>query len=367
MRFYPTKDQAQMLAHTFGCVRFVYNEILRRRTDAYYNGGESVGYNQASAILTGLKKEDTLQWLSDVSSVPLQQAIRHQQSAFKNFFDGRARYPVFKKRNRRQSITYSCAGYSWKNSELKLAKMGEPLNIRWSYNRPDKIGTVTISKDCSGRYFVSMLTEFEPKILSVTPKSVGVDLGIRDLLITSDGFKSGSLKLTKKFEVRLAYAQLQLSKKIKGSNRRNKARIKVAKIHAKIADTRRDNMHKLSRKIINENQIVCFEDLNVAGMKKCRSMSKAISDMGWGEFVRQCEYKGEWAGRQVVRINRFFPSTKRCSHCGYTLDSIGRGVKQWKCPECNQTHDRDINAAKNILAAGLAVLARGVTGPGAMA
>lgn len=367
MRFYPTDEQAVLLAQTFGCVRYVYNEILKRRTDAYYNDGESAGYNQASALLTKIKKEDGVEWLNDISAVPLQQAIRHQQSAFKNFFDKRAKYPSFKKRNRRQSATYSCAGYTWKEGQLKLAKMAAPLDIKWSYCKPDKISTVTISKDCAGRYFVSMLIEFEPKPLSVTAKMVGVDLGVRDLLVTSDGFKTGSLKLTKKYAVKLAYAQKQLAKKTKGSNRRNKARLKVARIHAKIADTRRDNIHKLSRKLINENQIVAFEDLNIAGMVKNRSLSKAISDMGWSELVRQCEYKGDWAGRQVVKINRFFPSTKRCSNCGFTLDHIGLDVKTWDCPECATKHDRDINAAKNILAAGQVVAVRGVTGSGVCA
>ena len=201
----------------------------------------------------------------------------------------------------------------------------------------------------------------------MTPKTVGVDLGVRDLLITSDGFKSGALKLTKRFEAPLAHSQRQLSKKQKGSKRRNKARLKVARIHARIADIRNDNIHKLSRKLINENQVIAFEDLSIAGMVKCRSMSKSISDMGWGELVRQCEYKGAWAGRQVVKINRFFPSTKRCSSCGFTLNKIGRGVKAWECPECGANHDRDINAARNISAAGQAVAARGATGAGVQA
>jgi len=367
LRFYPNEEQAQALAQTFGCVRYSYNEILRRRTNAYYNDGESIGYSGASAMLTSLKKETGVEWLKDVSAVPLQQAIRHQQSAFKNFFEKRAKYPKFKKRNSRQSATYSCAGYTYKDGQLKLAKMSEPLDIRWSYDKPDKISTVVVSKDCADRYFVSILIEFDPKPLPVATKRIGVDLGVRDLMVTSDGFKSGTLKLTSKYANKLVYAQQQLAKKTKGSNRRNKARIKVAKIHAKIADIRCDNIHKISRKLVNENQVIAFEDLNVAGMVKNRSLSKSISDMGWGELVRQCEYKGDWAGRQVVKINRFFPSTKRCSSCGYTLDSIKLDVKLWDCPECGTKHDRDINAAKNILAAGQAVLARGVTGAGACA
>ena len=367
MRFYPTDEQARQLARTFGCVRYVWNEILRRRTDAYYNEGVSVGYNQASAMLTALKKEPGVEWLNEVSSVTLQQALRHQQAAFRSFYDKRARYPKFKKRQGRQSATYASSAYTWRDGRLTLAKMDEPLDIRWSYAKPDNIRTVTISRDAAGRYFISMQVGFEPGPLPVTAKAVGVDLGLRDLVVTSDGFRSGALKLTGKYEARLAWLQRQLARKRKGSNRRNKARQKVARLQAKIADIRRDNIHKLSRKLVDENQVICFEDLNIAGMLKNRRLSKSISDMGWAELVRQCEYKAEWAGRKVVRINRYLPSTKRCSGCGYTLDAIGLGVRRWTCPECSTEHDRDINAAKNILAAGLAVAAHGVTGSGARA
>ena len=367
LRFYPTEEQKQILAQTFGCSRFVYNNILKQRLDLYYKNKKSVNYFDACEMLTELKKNPEYSWLKDVSSVVLQQSLRHQQSAFKNFFDKRAKYPKFKKKQSRQSIRYAGQSFKWKNQKLSLAKMEEPLNIKWSYSKPKNIKSLTVSKDSADRYFVAVQVEFEPQRLQVVPKTIGIDLGIKDLIVTSDGFKSGSLKLTKKYEKRLALAQRNLFKKQKGSKNRNKARLKVARIHAKITDARLDNIHKLSRKLVNENQVIVFEDLNIAGMKRNRKLSKAISDMSWGELVRQCEYKADWAGRQVVKINRWFPSTKRCSNCGHVVDKVPLSVRNWTCPECETEHDRDINAAINIKAAGLAVLACGATGSGNLA
>jgi len=372
-RFYPSDEQKEQLAQTFGCARFVYNSILRQRTDAYYNDGVSVGYNEASKMLTDFKKNEEYSWLKDVSSVPLQQAIRNQQTAFKNFFDKRAKYPTFKKKNSRQSASYVSSAYTWENGKLKLAKMDKPLRIKWTYkNKPKKIQSLTISKDLADRYFIAMLVEFEPKPLKVSPKTIGVDLGVKDLIVCSDGFKSGSLKATKKYEVKLAYLQRQLSKKKKGSANREKMKKRIARVHAKIGDKRRDNAHKLSRMLVNENQVIAFEDLAVSNMVKNRKLSKAISDMGWAEFVRMTTYKGEWAGRSVVKINRFFPSSKRMSCCGHVLDSLTLNQREVTCPVCNIEHDRDINAAINIKQAGLAKLvgdtrykSRGVTGSGA--
>lgn len=364
LRFYPTEEQKQNLAQTFGCARFVYNNILKQRTDLYYEEKKSVNYFDACAMLTELKNTPEYNWLKDVSCVPLQQVLRNQQAAFKNFFDKRAKYPRFKKKGNKQSIQYTKSAFRWREGQLKLAKMNEFLNIKWSYFKPKDISSLTISKDPAGRYFVSLLVEFVPRRLQVSPKIIGIDLGIKDLVVTSDRFKSGALKLTKKYEQKLAYAQKQMFKKQKGSKNRNKARLKVARIHAKISDKRLDNIHKLSRKLINENQVIAFEDLNIAGMQKNKRLSKSISDMGWGELVRQCEYKAEWAGRQVVKINRWFPSTKRCSCCGHTLDKISLDVRSWICPECKTEHDRDINAAINVKAAGSAVLACGATGAG---
>lgn len=364
-RFYPTTEQETLLAQSFGCGRFVYNNTLRFRTDAYYKDGKSIPHSETEKRLVSLKKE--FPFLADVSSVILQQTLRDQQEAFKNFWDGRAKYPKFKKKNARQSIRLTKAAFSLKDRQLFIAKSKEPLNVRWSRPLSSEPSTITISKDCSGRYFVSMLCEFEAEPMPVSIKTVGIDLGLTDLFITSDGKKSGNPRHTLSYQSKLAYYQKQLAKKKKGSRNRAKARLKVARIHAKIADCRMDATHKASRTLINENQVVCVESLNVKGMIKNPKLAKHIADANWGEFVRQLKYKAQWAGRTLVEIDRFFPSSKRCSACGFVHESLPLSVRQWDCPECNTHHDRDINAAINIKTAGLAGLACGATGTGAVA
>ena len=366
-RFYPTPEQEILLAQSFGCARFVYNNTLRYRTDAYYKDGQSIPHSQAEKRLVSLKTE--FPFLSDVSSVILQQTLRDQQEAFKNFWAGRAKYPKFKKRHSRQSMRLTKSAFSMKNGQLFIAKSKEPLNIRWSRVLSSEPSSITISKDRAGRYFVSMLCEFEPKPMPISKKTVGIDLGLTDLFITSDGKKSGNPRHTRRYEQRLAYLQRQLAKKQKGSNNRAKAKLKVARIHAKIADCRMDATHKASRTLINENQggghpLVCVESLNVKGMTEGRPikhprLAKHIADANWGEFVRQLKYKSDWAGRTLVEIDRFFPSSKRCSCCGFVHESLPLSIREWDCPECNTHHDRDINAAKNIKTAGLAGLVGG--------
>ncbi|QQE87206.1 RNA-guided endonuclease InsQ/TnpB family protein [Azotobacter chroococcum] len=358
-RFYPTSEQVELLARTFGCVRFVYNAVLRWRADAFFQRQEKVGYVQASARLTAIKKQPELAFLNEVSCVPLQQCLRHQQAAFKNFFEGRARYPSFKSKKHRQSAEFSRSAFRYRGGRLFLAKCDAPLDIRWSRPLPSEPSTVTISRDSAGRYFVSCLCEFEPETLPVVPKTLGIDLGLKDLFVTSEGERFGNPCHTAKYASRLALAQRRLSKKQLGSKNRAKARRKVARIHAKISDCRMDRFHKLSRRLINENQVVCIESLAVKNMLRNPKLSKAIADAGWSEFVRQLEYKGGWAGRQVVAIDRWYPSSKRCSCCGHILRRLPLEVRSWTCPECATEHDRDVNAAINIKAAGLAVLALG--------
>lgn len=355
-RFYPTNEQAELLAQTFGCVRFVYNSILRWRTDAFYQRQEKIGYVGASARLTEIKKDPELAFLSDVSCVPLQQCLRHQQTAFKNFFEGRAKYPTFKSKRHRQSAEFTRSAFKYRDGKLYMAKSKTPMDIRWSRALPSEPSTVTVSKDSAGRYFVSCLCEFEPSKLPVTPNVTGIDLGLKDLFITDKGERVGNPRHTAKYASKLAKAQRRLSKKKLGSKNRDKARQKVAKIHAKISDCRQDNLHKLSRRLINENQVICVESLKVKNMIRNPKLSKAIADAGWGEFVRQLAYKAEWAGRSLVKIDQWFPSSKRCSDCGHTLTSLQLSVRKWVCPECGTHHDRDLNAAINIKAAGLAVL-----------
>lgn len=367
-RFYPTSEQEQLLARTFGCVRFVYNSVLRYRTDAFYERQEKIGYVGANAKLTTLKKDPDLAFLNEVSSVPLQQSLRHQQTAFKNFFDGRARYPRFKSKRHRQSAEFTRSAFKYQDGKLFLAKSKEPLAVRWSRDLPCKPTTITVSRDSAGRYFVSCLCEFDPKTLPVTPKMTGIDLGLKDLFVTSDGHRTGNPRHTAKYAAKLAKAQRRLSRKQIGSQNRAKARQKVARIHAKLSDCRMDNLHKLSRKIVNENQVICVESLKVKNMVRNRSLAKSINDAGWGEFVRQLAYKSEWAGRQLVAIDQWYPSSKRCSGCGFVMGTMPLNIRHWTCPECAAQNDRDINAAINIKAAGLAVLALGesVSGTGSV-
>src|SRR3989440_233486 len=368
-RMYPTDEQANILARTFGCCRYAYNWALRARTDAFFQRGERLYYNQLAVMLTELKKQEETAWLTEVSSVPLQQSLRHLDTAFRNFFEGRAEYPTFHKKHGVQSATYAANAFTWDGKQLTLAKMDTPLDIHWSRSLPKgcKPTTVIISKDCANRYFVSILVEEDIKHLPVVNKQVGLDLGLKSMVITSDGHTFGNPKFFAKDEKKLAKAQRRHAKKKKGSKNRRKAQLKAARIHARIADRRRDSQHKLSTEIIRENQVVCVESLQVKNMVKNHSLAKAISDVGWSEFVRQLAYKAEWYGRTLIKIDKWYPSSKRCFDCGHILDSLTLDVRAWTCPECGVHHDRDINAAKNILAVGLTVAACGeAVRPGAV-
>ena len=360
-RFYPTDEQANILARTFGCCRFVYNWGLRQRTDAFFQRGERLYYNQLATQLTELKKQEETAWLNEVSSVPLQQALRHLDTAFRNFFEGRAQYPAFHKKRGLQSATYATNAFKWDGHSLTLARMDTPLDIHWSRPLPKgcKPTTVTISKDSANRYFASILIEEEIKHLPGVNKQVGLDLGLKSMVITSDGHTYGNPKFFAKNEWKLAKAQRRHARAKKGSQNRRKAQLKVARLHARISDRRRDYQHKLSTQIIRENQVVCVESLSVKNMVKNHKLALAISDVGWSEFVRQLEYKAKWYGRTLVKIDKWYPSSKRCFDCGHILDSLTLDIRCWICPECGVQHDRDINAAKNVLTAGLAVSACG--------
>ena len=360
-RWYPTAEQEKILAQTFGCARFVYNWALRLRTDAYYQEQKRLYYSDTSTMLTKLKTQPEYTWLNDVASVPLHQSLRHLDRAFRNFFEGRTKYPTFKKRHGPQAASYVGTAFKWDGKQLTLAKMDTPLDIVWSRPLPEgcKPTIVTVTKDTAGRYFVSILVEEDIKPLPVVDKQVGLDLGLKSMVITSDGEHIGNPRYFRKDEKKLAQAQRRLSKKKKGSKNRNKTRLKVARIHAKIADRRRDYQHKLSTRIIRENQTICIEDLAVKNMVKNPKLAKSISDVGWSEFTRQLEYKAAWYGRTLVKIDKWYPSSKRCHSCGHVLDSLSLDERFWLCPECKTFHDRDSNAAKNVLAAGLAVSACG--------
>lgn len=332
---------------------------LHTRKTAYFQHGESLSYNELAAMLPDLKKHAP--WLSEVSSVPLQQSLRHLERAFVNFFEGRADYPTFKKKQQDQSATYAANAFKWDGMTLTLAKMDGPLDIHWHRPLPKgaKPSLVTISKDCANRYFVSILIEerIEPK--PVVNKRVGLDLGIKSMVALSTGESIGNPRYFAKDEKKLAKAQRRHASKKKGSKNRNKARLKVARLHARISDRRRDYQHKLSTRIVHENQVICVESLAVKNMVKNPKLAKAISDVGWGEFVRQLEYKARWYGRTLIKIDQWYPSSKTCSACKHVLDSLALDIREWVCPACGTVHDRDTNAALNILAEGLSVNACG--------
>ncbi|WP_327579481.1 MULTISPECIES: RNA-guided endonuclease InsQ/TnpB family protein [unclassified Streptomyces] len=360
-RFYPTDAQAAELSRTFGCVRKVYNLALAARTEAWARQ-ERVNYNHSSAMLTAWKQTEELAYLNEVSSVPLQQALRHLQVAFTNFFGKRARYPRFKSRKKsRKSAEYTTSAFRFRDSRLTLAKMREPLEIRWSRPLPEGMSpsTVTVSQDAAGRWFVSLLCD-DPGIkhLPTTDAAIGIDAGLDHLLTFSTGEKIANPRHERRDRVALAKAQRRLAKKAKDSVNRAKARRKVAKIHARIADRRRDALHKITTRLVRDNQTLVIEDLTVRNMVKNRKLARAISDAAWSQFRSMLEYKAAWYGREVIAIDRWFPSSKLCSSCGALADEMPLSVRTWTC-ECGTTHDRDVNAAKNLLAAGRAVAACG--------
>ncbi|WP_326601080.1 transposase [Streptomyces sp. NBC_01799] len=361
-RFHPTNEQAAELSRTFGCVRKVYNLALEARTVAWFQRQERVNYNATSAMLTQWKKTEELAFLCDVSSVPLQQTLRHLQGAFSNFFEGRAKYPRFKskKRNRR-CAEYTRSAFTYRDGALTLAKMKSPLAIVWSRPLPEsaKPSMVTVSQDSAGRWFVSMLCEdASVRPLPALDTAVGIDAGITTLATLSTGEKITNPRHERRDRTRLAKAQRVLAKKEKGSRNRDKARIKVAKVHARIADRRRDFLHQLTTRLVRENQTIVIEDLTVRNMVKNKSLARAISDAAWTDMRSMLEYKCTWYGRNLVAIDRWFPSTKLCSACGTVQDKLPLNIREWTCG-CGATHDRDVNAACNILAAGLAVTACG--------
>ncbi|MFY1699343.1 RNA-guided endonuclease InsQ/TnpB family protein [Solwaraspora sp. WMMA2101] len=360
-RFYPTPEQATELARTFGCVRLVYNKALAARTQAWTQRRERVTYHATSAMLTSWKKTDEFAFLAEVSSVPLQQALRHLQTAFTNFWAKRARYPTFKSRKRsRRSAEYTASAFRWRDGRLTLAKMTAPLDIVWSRPLPAGVSpsTVTVSQDPAGRWFVSLLCDDRIEPAPASSDAVGVDAGLDSLFTLSTGEKVANPRHERRDRDRLARAQRNLARKVKGSANRARARLKVARIHARIADRRRDHLHKLTTRLVRDTQTIVIEDLTVRNMMANHRLARAISDAAWRQFRTMLAYKADWYGRDLVVVDRWFPSTRLCSACGELAERMPLTVRSWTC-RCGQTHDRDVNAARNILAEGLSVIACG--------
>ncbi|MFF4546948.1 RNA-guided endonuclease InsQ/TnpB family protein [Streptomyces sp. NPDC001406] len=359
-RFYPTGEQAAELSRTFGCVRLVYNKALGERTRAWYGEQRRISSVQSSAALTKWQKTEGLAFLTEVSSVPLQ-ALRHLRTAFGNFFARRAKYPRFKSRKKsRASAEYTRSAFKRRDGRLALAKMVEPLDIRWSRPLPQgtEPTTATVSRDSAGRWFVSLLCEDTIAPAPATSAAVGLDAAITSLVTLSTGEKVANPKHERRDRARLARAQRDLSRKAERSANREKARRRVAKIHARITDRRRDVLHKLSTRLVRENQTVVIEDLTVRNLLKNGMLARAISDASWTELRSMPEYKCAWYGRELVVIDRWFPGSKLCGACGTVREKLPLNVRAWTC-DCGTVHDRDVNAARNILAAGPAASACG--------
>ena len=356
IRIYPTKAQKAILATQFGCARFVWNNALAENQRAYKETGRGMGYHALAVQLPKMKKE--LEWLKQADAQVLQQSLQNLAAAFDGFFAKRGKYPKFKNKHGRQSIQYP-QRVKIDGNRIRLPKVGSVKSV---VHRPieGKIKTVTISLNPSGHYYASVLTEngvIQPEV-STKGKAIGVDLGLTDFAVTSDGSKFRNARHIKREEKNLKRKQKKLSRKVKGSKSRDRARLLVAKVHERIYNRRKDFLHKLSHRLVNENQVICLENLNVKGMMKNHCLAKAVSDVGWSEFVRQLTYKAAKSGKCVIKVDRFFPSSKACSSCGVVKDKLPLDIRQWTC-DCGETHDRDVKAAKNIRNEGIKLIAGG--------
>jgi putative transposase len=361
-RFYPSPEQASLLNRTFGSVRYIYNRALAERSRAWTQEHKRVTFAETCRMLTAWKNDPGAAWLYEVSNVALQQGLQHLQQAYVNFWAKRAKCPTFKsKRKSRASATFTTSGFRHRDGQVTLAKMSAPLDIRWSRPLPEgaEPSTVTVSRDAAGRWHISILVDCPVGPLPAATTAVGVDAGITSLVTLSTGEKVTNPGHERRDRARLALAQRRMAKKQKRSANRARARVKVARVHARITDRRRDHLHKLSTRIIRENQTVIIEDLPVRNMVRNHCLARAISDASWAELRRQLEYKADWYGRTVIAVDRFYPSSKTCSACGVITAKMPLNIREWVCASCGTLHDRDVNAAKVIRAEGLSVQACG--------
>jgi putative transposase len=356
----PNNEQIVLLNKHFGSIRFVYNHFLNERKTEYETNKNTINYYDNAKSLTELKKEEDYSWLKEINSQSLQDSLKNLETAYKNFFKFNKGFPRFKSKHSKNSFTVPQSVKLTKN-KLTIPKFKEPIKVIIDRTFNGIIKQCTISKTPTNEYFVSILVETEHNKLPKTGKSIGLDLGIKDFVITSDGYKYKNNRYTKTYTKKLKEQQQHLSRKTKGSNRYNKQKIKVATIHKKITNSRIDNLHKVSTELIKKYDLIVLEDLNIKGMIKNHKLSKHISDASWGRFVTMLTYKAEWNDKQIVKINRFFPSSKTCNCCGYINQNLKLDIREWTCPSCNNKLDRDLNASLNILNEGSKLISVGTT------
>jgi len=349
-RLYPTKEQEVLLSKHFGSVRFVYNYFLNQRKEAYQTNKETLNYFANAKELTSLKQQEDFVWLKEINSQTLQTTLKNLDSAYNSFFKGLAKFPNFKSKKNFKQFFRVPQFVSMENNKLLIPKFKGGIKIKLHRQVEGKIKFATISKNSAGQYFVSLTVERENNISQTTNKqAVGIDLGIKDLIVCSNGKKYHNLKSKKTLEKRLKLLQKRLSKKVKGSNNRIKAKTKLAIIHNKITNQRNNHIHQITNELTHDNQVVAMEDLNVKGMVRNHKLANSLSDVAFGEIQRQLEYKANWRGGRIIKVNRFYPSSKTCSNCGWINQNLKLSDREWTCQKCHINHDRDLNASQNIL------------------
>lgn len=357
-RLYPNKEQEQILAKHFGSVRFVYNYFLAERKQQYNEKGKSDNYYVQSKTLTNLKKQEEYSWLKEINSQTLQYSLRCLETAYTNFFSGRARFPKFKAKKHGGSfnVPQHC---TIENGRIYIPKFKQGIKIKEHRTFNGKVKNMTISVTPSGKYYVSIVSEVEYEPMQKTNAKVGIDLGIKDFIVTSDGVKYSGNKFIKRYEKKLAKTQKILSRKTKGSNEWNKMRLRVARIQEKIHNCRIDKLHKISTNLVRKYDVICCEDLNVKGMQKNHRLAKNINDASWGTFLTLLSYKMDREDKQLIKVGRFYPSSKTCHHCGYVKEDLSLDDRVWECPKCGSLIDRDLNASINILNEGIKNISAG--------
>ena len=354
-RIYPNKEQEILLARHFGACRFVFNHYLNKRKETYLEDKKSLNYYDNANDLTQLKKDENFNWLKEINSQSLQSSLRNLDSSYIRFFKKQTKFPRFKSKYDKQSFKIP-QSVSIENNKLSIPKFKEGIKINLYREIEGKIIFATISKTTTKNYYVSLTCEVQYQPYVKTNSKVGIDTGIKDLAILSDGITYENIKSLKNNLKKLKYEQRQFSKKVKNSSSRNKQRKNIAVIHEKITNARKDYLHKVSTEIVKNHDIICVEDLAVKNIMKNHNLAQAMSDVSLGTFYSMLEYKCEWNDKQFVKIDRFFPSSKMCSNCGWINQDLTLNIREWTCPSCGETHDRDFNASKNILKQGLKII-----------